>query len=141
MNPTDPLAQLRDIHLPEAISWWPLAFGWWVIVIICLLAIALSLRYLIKTFVNRRYRRQALAKLKMLPDSNQHQRLTDLFNLLKQVACSAYPKQNFASLNNRDFVSFYRIATLRQGLMICHLTGNNFFTPSNHRSHQNWSIN
>ena len=20
---------LRDIHLPDAISWWPLAFGWW----------------------------------------------------------------------------------------------------------------
>lgn len=108
VNPTDPLAQLRDIHLPEAISWWPLAFGWWVIVIIFLLTMALFLRYLIKTFVNRRYRRQALAQLKLLPDSNQHQRLTVLFNLLKQVASSAYPKQNFASLNNKDFVEFLK---------------------------------
>ena len=23
------LAQLRDIHLPDPISWWPLAPGWW----------------------------------------------------------------------------------------------------------------
>jgi hypothetical protein len=33
----DPLAGLRDYHLPEAISWWPPAPGWW------LLAIALTL--------------------------------------------------------------------------------------------------
>lgn len=25
------LDKLRDIHLPEAISWWPLAPGWWVL--------------------------------------------------------------------------------------------------------------
>jgi hypothetical protein len=106
VNPTDPLAQLRDIHLPEAISWWPLAFGWWLIAIICLMAMFLSLRYLIKTFFNRRYRRQALVQLELLPNSNQHQRLTGLFNLLKQVASSAYPQQNFASLSHRDFVEF-----------------------------------
>ncbi|MEP9375720.1 DUF4381 domain-containing protein [Aquabacter sp. CN5-332] len=29
---TDPLAGLRDIHLPDAISFWPLAPGWWVVV-------------------------------------------------------------------------------------------------------------
>jgi hypothetical protein len=32
MNPNqpDPLAALRDIHLPEAVSFWPLAPGWWI---------------------------------------------------------------------------------------------------------------
>lgn len=32
MNPTIDPAQLglRDIHLPDAISWWPLAVGWWI---------------------------------------------------------------------------------------------------------------
>ena len=38
---------LRDIHLPEPISWWPLAFGWWVLFAIFLLAItALTVRHL-----------------------------------------------------------------------------------------------
>ena len=23
---------LRDLHLPEAIGWWPLAPGWWVVI-------------------------------------------------------------------------------------------------------------
>lgn len=36
MNPTDPLANLRDIHLPGEVSFWPLAPGWWVLIIITL---------------------------------------------------------------------------------------------------------
>ena len=23
---------LRDLHLPDAIGWWPLAPGWWVVI-------------------------------------------------------------------------------------------------------------
>jgi len=30
-NSADPLAGLRDIHLPEAIGWWPPAIGWWLV--------------------------------------------------------------------------------------------------------------
>jgi hypothetical protein len=39
MNP-DPLAELRDIHLPSAISWWPPAIGWWIVLLILTLLIA-----------------------------------------------------------------------------------------------------
>ncbi len=28
---TDPLQQLRDVHLPVDPSWWPPAIGWWVL--------------------------------------------------------------------------------------------------------------
>ena len=34
MNPTDPLANLRDIHLPGEVSWWPLAPGWWILFVV-----------------------------------------------------------------------------------------------------------
>ncbi len=30
MDPTQ--LALRDLHLPEAIGWWPLAYGWWLII-------------------------------------------------------------------------------------------------------------
>ena len=33
MEPIDPAEiPLRDIYLPEPISWWPLAPGWWIII-------------------------------------------------------------------------------------------------------------
>ena len=45
---------LRDLHLPEAIGWWPLAPGWWgVIVVFSMLAAYLAWRML------RRWRRNA----------------------------------------------------------------------------------
>ena len=28
---------LRDIHLPDPVSWWPPAPGWWVLVLLCLI--------------------------------------------------------------------------------------------------------
>lgn len=44
MNPD--LSQLRDIHLPGAISWWPPAPGWWALLGLLLLALgALWWRY------------------------------------------------------------------------------------------------
>jgi hypothetical protein len=52
MNPD--LSQLRDIHLPDAIAWWPPAAGWWVLLglVVALLG-ALWWRY------HRRFRERA----------------------------------------------------------------------------------
>jgi len=32
---------IRDIHLPDAISWWPLAPGWWGLLALIVIAIVL----------------------------------------------------------------------------------------------------
>jgi len=37
----DPLAQLRDIHIPDSVSWWPPAPGWWGLVVIIFVAMVL----------------------------------------------------------------------------------------------------
>ncbi|WP_156497551.1 DUF4381 domain-containing protein, partial [Oleiphilus sp. HI0043] len=45
MNPSSPLDQLKDIHPPVDITWWPLAFGWWALIVISVIAIALGLTF------------------------------------------------------------------------------------------------
>jgi hypothetical protein len=64
MNPTD-LSALRDIHLPEAIGWWPLAPGWWTLLgLLVVILGALFWRY------QRRFReRAALRGLKAVERS------------------------------------------------------------------------
>ena len=36
MDSEELLAQLADIHLPLAVSYWPPAIGWWVLVLVLL---------------------------------------------------------------------------------------------------------
>lgn len=55
--------QLRDVHLPEAISWWPLAWGWWVILIVLFLVIATSLLAAYRKRAKNRYRSLAMTAL------------------------------------------------------------------------------
>ena len=64
MNPQFDPSQLplRDIHLPDAVAWWPPAFGWWIVAaLLVLLGIALSVR----TWQQRRHRaaRRALKNI------------------------------------------------------------------------------
>lgn len=56
MANTDPLAQLKDIHLPTPIGWWPLAPGWYI-----LMGLILFLVIIFAYGVYKRYR-NALAK-------------------------------------------------------------------------------
>ncbi|MBL4711699.1 MAG: DUF4381 domain-containing protein [Gammaproteobacteria bacterium] len=40
---------LKDIHLPEPILWWPLAPGWWMV--IALLFVAVGLLVIAKKYI------------------------------------------------------------------------------------------
>jgi hypothetical protein len=106
VNPSDPLAQLRDIHLPEAVSWWPLAPGWWVLAALLAAGLAYGIHFFWQRHHAFTYRRQALLHIKQLPNNSQHQRITALFALLKRVATSAYPELNLSSLNQAEFIDF-----------------------------------
>lgn len=105
----DPLAELQDIHLPEAASWWPPAPGW--ILIVTLLIIATGF-FATRWFLARRrnrYRRVALAELEQLETADagdQTARIQIINALLKRVALRAYPRAEVAALHGDAWVRF-----------------------------------
>jgi hypothetical protein len=64
---------LRDLHLPDAIGTWPLAPGWWVVMLLLIVGIVIGLRYLWRNFDRGRSRRIALRRLSELrADYDEH---------------------------------------------------------------------
>lgn len=114
MNPApDPLLGLRDIHLPEAISFWPLAPGWWL-----LLAALVALAALSVWQIRRRrasVRRAALVELDALQAGYQRegdaialaQRLS---SLLRRVALVRFDRKAVAPLHGQAWGRFLESA-------------------------------
>ena len=57
------LAKLHDIHLPDPISWWPMAPGWYALLILVFILIGLLIYVTRRTYVNGQPKRQALQLL------------------------------------------------------------------------------
>ncbi len=110
MNPTDPLAQLRDIHLPDPVMGWPPALAWW---LLCLgiLVIAALLRHLLRRHRARAYRRAAQRELAQIHASWQQEQnnsnyLQQLNCILKRVALRSFPAGEVAALNGNNWCGF-----------------------------------
>jgi len=103
MTPSpDALAQLRDIHLPDAVSFWPPAPGWWV-----LWAGIFVLGFIVAAWLRRRRRsadRVALAALDDLAcrydaDHDVSALAVGLSELLRRVALARFDAPDVAALH------------------------------------------
>ncbi len=109
-NAPDPLHELRDVHLPDPISWWPPAFGWWMIVVALLVVAGLVLW----AWVYRqrtRPRRLALSQLQEVKQqfaahSDEQQTMTLLSDLLRRVAIAVFPRSRVAGLSGQSWLQF-----------------------------------
>lgn len=90
---------LKDIHLPDPVSWWPPAVGWWLlpvaVVLIALLAWR-AVRSARRALARRRLRRQALAELARIEGDlasggGAGPALEQLSVLLRRVAITVRP--------------------------------------------------
>ncbi len=94
---------LRDLHLPEAISWWPLAPGWWVVIGIVLVGLGFLLRAWLRTRARGAARRYAMRQLDVLEQQfNEHRDPvafgSDLSELLRRTMLAYAPRQDVAGL-------------------------------------------
>jgi hypothetical protein len=109
--PMDPLAELRDIHLPPAPAWWPPAPGWWLVGLAGVAALALLARYLLVAWRRGRARRAAARALSEL--RRRHARgdcvdtlTAELATLLRRAAMSRHPREQVAGLTGRAWLEF-----------------------------------
>jgi len=113
MKSPDPasLQNLNDIVLPAAISWWPLATGWYVLIGFLLIALAWFSYRSLRRWINNGYRRAALYELQLLEDrvhkpGQRDASLRQIPVLLKRTALSVYPRSQVASLSGKDWFHF-----------------------------------
>ena len=99
---------LRDIHLPEAISAWPPAIGWWILALL----IPLSLFLLFKGYrhlTRKTALKSAKQHFKVLQAATEltpQQQLQALSSLMRRSAVSLYPQQEVSSLTGVAWIEF-----------------------------------
>jgi hypothetical protein len=103
-----PTLQLpHDIILPQAIGAWPLAYGWWLVMALCLLLLTATL-YL--RWQRRRAQaplRAALAQLiNIAQHSDERRFLSDSAHWLKRQAIYFYGREQAAALNGDAWLKF-----------------------------------
>ena len=106
MQPTQ--LPLKDIHLPEAIGWWPPAIGWWLVVILILLLIVF-LYWLYKRLTRKtaiKAAKKNLNAIKHNPALDNNAKLRELSMLVRRVAVSVNPRTEVASLTGRQWLAF-----------------------------------
>lgn len=101
---------LKDIHLPSAVGWWPLAPGWWFVAICCVLAmVAWYYRARLKQWFGHGTRRIALKKLDTIlnnPELGKRHQIQEISALLRQTAISCYKRTDVAGLTGSDWLNF-----------------------------------
>lgn len=111
MNEQNLLEQLKDIHYPPPVSWWPLAPGWYFLGAALILT-ALFLGIWILRYRKRlKKRRQILAefqriKSKILKETDSVQVWGELSTFLKRFTLLIYPRQEVGGLHGEAWLRF-----------------------------------
>lgn len=102
---------LRDLHLPEAIGWWPLAPGWWFLIALAALTLGWLLWRAYLQWRGNRARRVALGALRTLVAEHKTNpddlRLAKELSALTRRAMLAYaPRQDVAGLTGEAWLQW-----------------------------------
>ena len=111
------ILKLRDIHLPDAVSWWPLAPTWWVLVAVLLVAVLLVaitlLIYLWRCGLPRQWKIKragvdelAAIKRRYSANKNEQKLIAELSIFLRRYSISLYGRKYVAALTAQEWLQF-----------------------------------
>lgn len=101
----DPLAQLRDIHVPTEVNIWPLDWGWWALIAVALLVLFGLYKAITAHIRHNKARKQALALLESISVQQSNWPVA-LNSVLKRTAMSYYSTQQVAGLYGKQWQAF-----------------------------------
>jgi len=110
MQPPQQQLPLKDIHLPDSVSWWPPATGYWLILFFIIASVIIF--FVLRTYVKKqRIKKLALNEYKKIKnnyekDLNKKRLVTSLSELLRRAAISSYPRTECASLTGKDWLNW-----------------------------------
>jgi flagellar biosynthesis chaperone FliJ len=100
-----PLQNLKDIHSPDVVGIWPLAYGWWILSAIILIVMILAIKWLFNAHKKQIIKRQALVELREIPH-DQVNNIAQLNQLLKRAAMGYFPKSYIQKMYGQEWTSF-----------------------------------
>lgn len=99
---------LKDIHLPAELGYWPLAWGWWCLLVVLALCLAGIWWFFRRYQHQRRFRLVAdlLQAIIQDPKRNDAEKLTALSQWLRRVAISTAPREQMAGLTGLAWLEY-----------------------------------
>ncbi|WP_122081225.1 DUF4381 domain-containing protein [Vibrio coralliirubri] len=96
---------LSPVIAPDAPTWWPLAWGWWAVIITAISLIALVF------FILKRRKNNQQAKQEALSNFSNSQSQDGLSpskaqDIVRQAALSYFPREKIAGLSGDDWLTF-----------------------------------
>lgn len=99
---------LRDIHLPDAITWWPPAIGWWLLLAVIIVA-AFGCWLLYKKLTKKTAVKTATALLmsiKQAENTDELETLKQLSACVRRVSISVNSRSEVASLTGKEWLNY-----------------------------------
>ena len=102
---------LRDLHLPEAIGWWPLAPGWWLLIALAAVGIVFLIRAWLKVRSRSAARRFAIRQLDEIVSQYEERKNpvefgADLSELLRRTMLAYAPRLDVAGLTGEAWLQW-----------------------------------
>ena len=117
------LQQLRDIHVPETVSPWPFALGWWIIMLV-VVSIVCLLKHTLKYYDNFLIKRQFIKEINATEkafkqDRRSNYALQKIAKILKKAALHYYPRQMVAGLHGDEWLKFLQATSSNLNITDC----------------------
>ncbi len=101
---------LKDIHLPEPISWWPVAPGWWLL-LTGLVLLAVIIFFIKKAHQSKQLNREINIEIREIKTQfsrtkNKYELAQSLSILLRRSSISCYSEKEVSGLTGEQWLTF-----------------------------------